>query len=479
MKKQRNVRTSIIIPVYNTKQYLETCIESALAQTQKEIEIILVDDGSTDGSTQIISSYEAKYPFVKAIYQSNQKLGAARNAGAKAAIGKYIYFLDSDDYVCKDLCERCYKIAESEGLDFVMFDAFAAVEGDESMMRTGSTKEEYGREHMGIEEKVYSGVEFWEKFYSVKGIYSNAYLVYMNTDFYRNHKLDFIQGVFYEDMDWVVRLYACAKKIKYIPQKLYYRRIHAGSIMTVEFNDIHIKSSLLISRKLMHMLVDEEELPIQRMMLYILDAMIERSKIIFDIYCQGARLGNVWFDLLDFYQDMLSVYERLCKIRKSFEIELLLLAEKIRDELRNEKPLLEVPSSELKKYKWNLVVEDFQEFSLGQKEKVVGIYGTGLMCNKLLSLYRQNAGEITATIFFIDSYKMSGDKYLGYPLYNIKDINGMEIDNIIIMSNRYKEEMLENVQKYCMPEVKVLYIPKLINVLYKNNESIIGEECEC
>ena len=77
------IKTSVIIPVYNTEKYLDACVESVLAQTQEEIEIILVDDGSTDGSRRIIEKYEKTYSFVKAVFQENQKLGAARNAGVK------------------------------------------------------------------------------------------------------------------------------------------------------------------------------------------------------------------------------------------------------------------------------------------------------------------------------------------------------------------------------------------------------------
>lgn len=104
---KNSIKTSVIIPIYNTEKYLKECIESVITQTQKEIEIILVDDCSTDQSRKIIEEYTKKYSFVKAIYQEvNLKQGTARNVGVKAALGEYIYFLDSDDYISNTLLKN-------------------------------------------------------------------------------------------------------------------------------------------------------------------------------------------------------------------------------------------------------------------------------------------------------------------------------------------------------------------------------------
>ena len=92
------ITVSIIIPVYNREAYLNECIDSVLGQTLDNIEIICVDDGSTDRSKDIIKEYESKYSNVIAIFQGKQGVGAARNAGIKKAVGKYIAFMDSDDF---------------------------------------------------------------------------------------------------------------------------------------------------------------------------------------------------------------------------------------------------------------------------------------------------------------------------------------------------------------------------------------------
>lgn len=92
-------KISIVVPIYNVEKYVKKCIESLIKQTYKNIEIILVDDGSTDNSVGIIDEYANKDPRVVAIHQENKGVSAARNAGLKVARGEYIGFVDPDDYV--------------------------------------------------------------------------------------------------------------------------------------------------------------------------------------------------------------------------------------------------------------------------------------------------------------------------------------------------------------------------------------------
>ena len=90
---------SVIVPVYNVEPYLEACLDSLLASTHKDLEIILVDDGSPDRCPEICDTYAAKEPRIKLIHQENMGLIAARNAGMAQATGEYLTFIDSDDMV--------------------------------------------------------------------------------------------------------------------------------------------------------------------------------------------------------------------------------------------------------------------------------------------------------------------------------------------------------------------------------------------
>ena len=110
---------SIIILVYNVKPYLKLCVDSILAQTYKDFELILVDDGSTDGCGVICDDYKKVDPRVQVIHQNNGGLSAARNTGLDHAIGEYVYFVDGDDYVSPVLLEKCLQAID--GYDLVAF----------------------------------------------------------------------------------------------------------------------------------------------------------------------------------------------------------------------------------------------------------------------------------------------------------------------------------------------------------------------
>lgn len=110
------VKISIIVPVYNVEKSVGRCVESIIAQTFKNIEILLIDDGSIDDSGTICDKYALKDARVKVIHKKNGGVGSARNVGLDNAIGKYVMFCDSDDYVEPTWCEKMYNsIEESDG----------------------------------------------------------------------------------------------------------------------------------------------------------------------------------------------------------------------------------------------------------------------------------------------------------------------------------------------------------------------------
>lgn len=110
-------KVSVIVPVYNGKKYINKCINSILRQTFKDIEIILVDDGSTDNTFDILREYEKKFPNVKVIPSINLGAGGARNIGLDASQSEYILFVDADDFLREDMIEVLYKNAVSNDAD--------------------------------------------------------------------------------------------------------------------------------------------------------------------------------------------------------------------------------------------------------------------------------------------------------------------------------------------------------------------------
>lgn len=114
---EKDIQLSIIVPVYNTENYLIECIESLINQTLENIEIILVDDGSKDNSGKICDTYASKYAFIKVIHNENIGLGYTRNIGIENAEGMYITFIDSDDFVREDYYEKMIEVCRKEQAD--------------------------------------------------------------------------------------------------------------------------------------------------------------------------------------------------------------------------------------------------------------------------------------------------------------------------------------------------------------------------
>ncbi|HEM5188819.1 TPA: glycosyltransferase, partial [Streptococcus suis] len=113
---------SVIIPVYQVEKYLKRCIDSVLAQKFIDYEIILVDDGSTDSSPEICDEYSIEHPHISVIHKENGGLSDARNVGIKHAVGEYIFFLDSDDWISPTMFESLKEIISSKKHDIIHFD---------------------------------------------------------------------------------------------------------------------------------------------------------------------------------------------------------------------------------------------------------------------------------------------------------------------------------------------------------------------
>lgn len=127
---------SIVVPVYKVEKYLERCINSLVAQTLRDIEIILVNDGSPDTCPEICDAWKECDSRIKVVHKKNGGLSSARNAGFKIATGKYVGFVDSDDDIEQNMYERMYDIITKENVDFVMSDYIRVLEDGTSFLKT-------------------------------------------------------------------------------------------------------------------------------------------------------------------------------------------------------------------------------------------------------------------------------------------------------------------------------------------------------
>ena len=225
-----NNLVSIIIPVYNTENYLKQCIESALNQTYDNTEIILVDDGSTDSSGLICDEYVKKDNRIRVIHKPNGGQSSARNIALDVATGKYVYFLDSDDYILPDLIKKLVDIAEANDADIVFFEATSFVDNDnfnESVLDYFN----YTRNH------IYSVSNSQMQF--VKLVNNNEYFVCTPLHFYKkqylvSNSIRFEEGIIHEDNLFSARVYLNNGITAHLHSQEYMRRLRNDSTMTSE-----------------------------------------------------------------------------------------------------------------------------------------------------------------------------------------------------------------------------------------------------
>lgn len=246
---------SIVIPVYNVELYLEECLESAVNQTLKDIEIIAVNDGSTDNSLNILKKYQDKYENFKIINQENKGLSGARNTGLKLCSGKYVYFLDSDDFIDENAMEYCYKEAEMHNLDIITFDAKVFYDEDYKIQHVF---ENYDRKSK-LDSEIMTGEEFYVKS-NHRGVYrAPVWLNFFNREYLQKNNLYFYEGILHEDEIHTLKSYLMANKIKYLPREFFFRRIRSNSIMTSPLNINRIKGNYIVAEEA-YKLIKELEL---------------------------------------------------------------------------------------------------------------------------------------------------------------------------------------------------------------------------
>ena len=215
-------RFSIIIPVYNVRQYLRECLDSVLAQTCSDWEAICVNDGSTDDSLAILQEYAAKDDRFRIIDQPNGGLSAARNSGIKAAEGEYIFLLDSDDWIVPDALERLDK--HLDGQDLLCFAGRKYMEADQTYREPDKLQPATytsGMAYYNANALVHRDFPF---VCTVLRVYRCAYL--------QASGLLFQEGLFHEDNLFTPKACYYAKRVTVIPDCLYIYRIRPESIMT-------------------------------------------------------------------------------------------------------------------------------------------------------------------------------------------------------------------------------------------------------
>ena len=205
------MKVSIIVPVYNVEEYIDKCLDSLVHQTLSDIEIIIVNDGSPDNSEAIIKKYLKKYKNIKYLVKENGGQSDARNFGLKHATGKYVGFVDSDDYISLDMFEKMYNKIEEDQADIVVCE-FYYVYPNGKMVRSYSNLP-----YTDIPDKKYllTPPMPWSHLYK-RELFD---------------KLQFKKNIIYEDLEINPKFIKYTKKISFLNEGLYYYIVRQGSTM--------------------------------------------------------------------------------------------------------------------------------------------------------------------------------------------------------------------------------------------------------
>lgn len=227
-------RVAIVVPVYNVEKYLAPCLESCIAQTLYDIEIICVNDGSTDGSAEILEKYKEIDDRIQVIYQENSGLSAARNTGIKAARAEWIMFLDSDDYLMKDACEKIWVNAQHHYTEIMVYGARVFPESPQCIPWLTNVLHPEDRRH-----KFFVSQILFKKAGAWPFVWRQAF----SRDFLERTGLLFDESVKYgEDTIFQFEAFPQAQHFLFMSDELYnYRYIREGSLMTTTITDTEKK----------------------------------------------------------------------------------------------------------------------------------------------------------------------------------------------------------------------------------------------
>ena len=248
---------SVIMPCYNTEQYVEETLKSVLNQSFKDYEIICLNDGSTDGTLEILKRYQQSYPNIRVISSENHGSAYQRNTGVQCAQGKYIYYMDSDDLLKENCLETLYQYAEADNLDVVYFeaDSFYETKEIEEAFPQFLTLYHRHKEYDGI----YDGRNLYIQMENAGDIKMSVGLQFTRHQFLLDNNIKFGMERYFEDNLYTVKVTLKAGKARCVRDNLYLRRVRANSIMTTSENKTRFESYLEVVRGLMQILEEEKQ----------------------------------------------------------------------------------------------------------------------------------------------------------------------------------------------------------------------------
>ncbi len=392
MKNQ--IEISVIIPVYNVEKYLRACLDSVLAQSFSDYEIICINDASTDGSSEILEHYNAEYKKIKIFHHAKNKgLSVTRNTGMQQAQGKYIFFLDSDDVIAhENVLKQLYFVAENNRLDILYYNFTKLYKGG---------IEKNGLETAGISRCVQTGMQWFCDSCKNQRLELMACRHFLRRDFLVEHGIDFFDGILHEDMIFSFRCVLKAKRVMEIEECCYVYRQHESSITSSQNRRREQSMYIVLSEVYSYWLLGEFTEEENRAIAYYFD-------ILYDAY---KKYQNYEF----------GYYHLEC-------------------------------GKYAEKHVYDLMKRDMQPiFSVQQLKQIfnandVVIYGAGFVGEKVL-LYLRNIG-INIMCFAVTDKSKNPNQLYGIKIKEITELKEVKSDVAVIVSvtEKYTKEIVSNLE---------------------------------
>lgn len=416
------VKVSVILPSLNVVRYVRECVESVMNQTLKNIEIICVDAGSTDGTLEILQEYEQRDPRIKIIISDKKSYGYQMNLGMAAAKGEYIGIVETDDYIPSEMYEELYTVAKENDVDFVKADFYRFTR-------------ENGKENKGYH-KLTSDSRYYHRLINPldlpicftflmntwSGIYKRKFL--KDNNILHNET----PGASYQDNGFWFQTFIYAKKV-YFVNKAYY------------MNRRDNPDSSVFSNKKVFCICDEFSFVKNRLKLN--PALFEKTKYIYSYTCHQAYKSNLnriadedkLAFLVRYSEDFRNLRNNGALDEGMFTVEdwdmLLSIMESAEDYYQQETLNRSNVNKQIRGYK-----------------KVI-IYGAGMVGKRVFHELKYNENPIDVICFAVSRIEDNVGSYMDMPIYDIHKLIKWKDDSIIVVATTklYQEEMVETAQQ--------------------------------
>ncbi len=396
------IKVSVIVPVYNTEAMLKTCIESLIHQTLREIEIIFVEDGSTDASPAVLRKYQKEDARIRILYNDgNMGAAHARNRGLDVAKGKFIQFVDSDDFIDLDALEVLYHMAETNNLDMCYVGMSMHGEGD---VDRAKLQESIRGKYPGV----HKGQKLIETFVEKEEFFLYLCSVFYRTEFVRENNLWFQKFRIGEGGDFILRALCMAQRVAVCGEKYYHYRVHKDSVT----HGADAKKELLAGQ-------------------------IAQYISVLELFAQEENRGGLVFFLRYQYRKIAGGIQNLSVIdRKEIEDKLENgFARYVFRELLQENSL------------YGIEFDSETLLRIQQKDMVI-VYGAGYASKELLGVLQQHGVEI---IGFAVTKRNNGKTSLyGHHVYEIQELEQHHDRALVLVAanRKYDREIGDTLEQY-------------------------------